>query len=138
MGPAPAGGADPDRSASVCDRKATTCGHWKPPEATCDLFVTVRPCRVRILAMAYHPDDILDERQVAALLHTSVRSLRRWRTEGRGPPFAKVGKNILYRYGGILAWLEGREEREAIAAHERRARWEAKQQKGGHQDRPSE
>lgn len=30
MGPAPAGGADPDRSASVCDRKATTCGHWKP------------------------------------------------------------------------------------------------------------
>lgn len=30
MGPAPAGGADPDRSASVCDRKATTCGHWRP------------------------------------------------------------------------------------------------------------
>ena len=112
--------------------------HMRPLEATCDLSVTVRPCRVRILAMAYHPDDILDERQVAALLHTSVRSLRRWRTEGRGPPFAKVGKNILYRYGGILAWLEGREEREAIAAHERRARWEAKQQKGGHQDRPSE
>jgi hypothetical protein len=72
----------------------------------------------------YDADDILDEQETAAVLHTSVRSLRRWRSEGRGPPFAKVGKNVLYRYGGILKWLERREEREAEAAHQRRAAWE--------------
>jgi hypothetical protein len=87
-------------------------------------MVTVCGWRARIQPVPYDADDILDERQTAAVLHTSVRSLRRWRSEGRGPPFAKVGKNVLYRYGGILKWLERREEREAEAAQERRAAWE--------------
>lgn len=82
--------------------------------------------------MAYDLDDILDEQQTAALLHTSVRSLRRWRTEGRGPPYARVGKNVLYRYAGILRWLERREEREAEAAHQRREAWERRRRRAGH------
>jgi hypothetical protein len=84
--------------------------------------------------MSYRPDDVLDERQVAALLRTSVRSLRRWRTEGRGPPYAKVGNHVLYRFAGILEWLEAREERIAEEAKQRRAKWEAKQK--GSSDEP--
>jgi hypothetical protein len=85
----------------------------------------------------YDADDILDEQQTAAVLHTSVRSLRRWRSEGRGPPFAKVGKNVLYRYGGILKWLERREEREAEAAQERRAAWERRRRAGRGKEPPA-
>jgi hypothetical protein len=84
--------------------------------------------------MAYSPDDILDEAQVAAVLHTSVRTLRRWRTEGRGPPYARVGKQPLYRYRGILEWLQKREEREAVEAHKRREQWERRG--AGRRDRP--
>jgi hypothetical protein len=35
----------------------------------------------------------------------SSRTLRNWRNRRIGPPFIKVGKQILYKWADIEAWL---------------------------------
>src|SRR5690349_4652969 len=41
--------------------------------------------------------DLLTENDVSKRLNVSVASLRRWRLEGRGPAFLKVGCLVRYR-----------------------------------------
>lgn len=38
-----------------------------------------------------------------------VETLRKWRTQGYGPPAAKTGRSLLYRKAGIDEWLAERE-----------------------------
>lgn len=38
----------------------------------------------------------IDEKQVAVLLHVSVKSLQGWRYRGAGPKFAKFGRSVRY------------------------------------------
>ena len=51
-------------------------------------------------------DKILNERETADFLNCSVAALRRWRQEGRGPSYYRVGKLIRYGSGDIEAYLE--------------------------------
>ena len=46
--------------------------------------------------------------RLAARLDRSQRTLERMRNCGSGPPFAKAGKKILYRWSDVEAWLEER------------------------------
>jgi Helix-turn-helix domain len=48
----------------------------------------------------------LDQRGTAELLHLSERTLERFRLEGRGPVFMKLGKRVMYALPDILAWAE--------------------------------
>jgi hypothetical protein len=41
-------------------------------------------------------DLLMDEATAAAALLLSVRTLQRWRVEGRGPKFVKLGKRVFY------------------------------------------
>jgi excisionase family DNA binding protein len=50
-------------------------------------------------------EELLTETETAALLHVSVRTLRRWRQQGSGPPAHKAGRRVLYAKGEVLAWL---------------------------------
>jgi hypothetical protein len=36
----------------------------------------------------------------------SVRTLRNWRTRRTGPPFVRLGRNVLYPIDGFAAWLK--------------------------------
>ena len=36
----------------------------------------------------------------------SSHSLRRWRSEGRGPSYLRVGRNIFYRVSDLDTWVE--------------------------------
>ena len=36
-----------------------------------------------------------------------VKTLERWRGEGRGPAFCKLGRRVLYRRDDLLAWAVG-------------------------------
>jgi hypothetical protein len=56
-------------------------------------------------------DDYILEADLAADLAVSKRTLKRWRDEGRGPSFTKVGARILYRCTAIADWLREREQR---------------------------
>ncbi len=51
-----------------------------------------------------HPT-LLTDRHVAEQLGISPLTLARWRYEGRGPVFLKIGKAIRYRQADVDAWL---------------------------------
>ena len=38
----------------------------------------------------------LTERQLAEAWNMSVRTLQRWRVEGKGPPFVRIGRAVRY------------------------------------------
>lgn len=49
---------------------------------------------------------VLDEKKTAHALDMSPRTLQRWRLEGRGPAFVKLGKKVVYRREDLVAYLE--------------------------------
>jgi hypothetical protein len=49
------------------------------------------------------------EAELAKLRGVHERTVIRWRERGEGPPFAKIGKTILYRRGAVADWLRSRE-----------------------------
>lgn len=51
---------------------------------------------------------LLDERETAAFLKISVRTLQDWRLSQAGPPFIRVGRNVRYRRSDIMGWIEDR------------------------------
>jgi excisionase family DNA binding protein len=50
--------------------------------------------------------ELLTQQQLADELQVSVRTLERWRQEGTGPAFIRVGRSPRYRRSDIDAWLE--------------------------------
>jgi predicted DNA-binding transcriptional regulator AlpA len=51
---------------------------------------------------------LLTQRETAAILAISVRSLERMRMAGGGPRFIKVGHCVRYRPADVEAWIAGR------------------------------
>jgi len=52
---------------------------------------------------------LLDEKQLASLLHISVASARRWRLLRQGPRFLKIGASaVRYDPDDLAAWLASR------------------------------
>lgn len=35
----------------------------------------------------------------------AIQTLARWRHEGKGPPYSKSGRKVVYRGADVLAWL---------------------------------
>ena len=57
---------------------------------------------------ATRPGDLVDEREAAAILRASVRTLRNWRWRGDGPRYRKLGKRLVrYARTDLLAFIEG-------------------------------
>lgn len=46
--------------------------------------------------------DLLTERMLAQRWHCSVSRLQRWRADGRGPSYLKIGGKVLYRREDVL------------------------------------
>jgi predicted DNA-binding transcriptional regulator AlpA len=44
--------------------------------------------------------------EAAQALGTGEATLERWRTEGVGPPFCKIGHRVAYRRKDLEAWVE--------------------------------
>lgn len=57
--------------------------------------------------------DYLTPKQVANRLNITVRTLRRWRQSGGGPPWMRLEGRIRYQTTDLTAWLD--ERRGAIA-----------------------
>jgi excisionase family DNA binding protein len=51
-------------------------------------------------------DKLLTQQQLADELEVSLRTLERWRQQGTGPAFIRVGRSPRYRRADIDAWLE--------------------------------
>lgn len=50
---------------------------------------------------------LLSDREVADACAISVATLRKWRSQGRGPRFLKIGALVRYRPEDICAWIDG-------------------------------
>ena len=48
---------------------------------------------------------LYNEKELAAKLAVSLPTLRRWRTEGRGPRFVKLSACVRYRHEDVEAGL---------------------------------
>ena len=54
------------------------------------------------------PGDLLDEKEVAAILKCGINTLRNWRSLKKGPPFVKVGERLVrYRRADLAAFVTG-------------------------------
>jgi hypothetical protein len=53
-------------------------------------------------------DGLLNEKEAAASLNVSVAATRKWRVQGRGPAYLKLGKLVRYRPEDINEWLSTR------------------------------
>jgi hypothetical protein len=49
------------------------------------------------------------EEELAKQLNVQVRTLRKWRRAGAGPPYVKVGREVHYRDEACAAWLKSQE-----------------------------
>ena len=54
-------------------------------------------------------DQLLTEAEVADYLRISLATIRRWRAEGTGPPWLRVGRGIRYSRRSLDAWVERQE-----------------------------
>jgi predicted site-specific integrase-resolvase len=52
-------------------------------------------------------DNHLDENRLAKRWSMSPRTLQRWRQDGKGPPFLKLGGRVIYRVSDIETWERG-------------------------------
>lgn len=54
---------------------------------------------------------LLNPSNTAQMLCISELTLRKWRWEGNGPSFIKVGRKVAYRLEDIQEWVEKRVRR---------------------------
>lgn len=47
---------------------------------------------------------LMRERELARRWNKSVRTLQRWRSEGYGPPYIRIGGTVHYRVQDVLAF----------------------------------
>jgi predicted DNA-binding transcriptional regulator AlpA len=58
---------------------------------------------------ARQPIEYIDEDELDERYHIRPRTAQRWRAEGGGPPFVRLGKRrIAYRVADVEAWLAER------------------------------
>lgn len=53
----------------------------------------------------------LSEYQAAAELQQSLRTVRLWRQQGRGPAWLKIGRRVFYSRTALLNWIASLETR---------------------------
>jgi predicted site-specific integrase-resolvase len=51
---------------------------------------------------------LLTPTQVADRLHVSTRTLERWRCDGYGPPYRKLGRKVVYEQSELNEWCAGK------------------------------
>ena len=59
--------------------------------------------------------DNIPEQELADELGRTVRTLQRWRSERTGPPFIRLGRQILYRREAVREWLKSLEQEQPRA-----------------------
>lgn len=59
--------------------------------------------------LKHHPtDQLFDQDELSTRWHKSPRTLERWRMNGAGPPYIKLGAQVRYRESDAELWLRSR------------------------------
>ena len=59
--------------------------------------------------MQFTRDNLLTPAEVSLLLGAAEKTLANWRCERTGPPFLKVGRNVIYSRASVERWLDRQE-----------------------------
>ena len=57
---------------------------------------------------------LVPSKDAPAHLGVAEQTLARWRSEGHGPPYIKLGKKVYYRAGDLRAWVDASRVNSAI------------------------
>jgi excisionase family DNA binding protein len=52
-------------------------------------------------------ESLVTEDEAASLLRVSLTSVRRWRRDGRGPVYRKIGRSVRYRREDLADFIAG-------------------------------
>ncbi len=64
------------------------------------------------------PQRLLNEHEVASSCSISVLTLRKWRSQKRGPQFVKIGALVRYRPEDVDAWIAEQKAQQDVARPE--------------------
>ena len=57
----------------------------------------------------HEDDELLDEKEAAAILNVSVGTLQVWRSTKRYPlPYTKIGRSVRYKRSSLMRFIESR------------------------------
>lgn len=56
-----------------------------------------------------HSNPLLTTEEAADVLKNSSRTLIRWRNEGSGPPYCRIGRRIRYKFDSLNSWITEQE-----------------------------
>lgn len=73
-----------------------------------DLRVQALAARLEQSRHWVSPDLRVREPVAAEVLGVTARTLQRWREAGIGPAFVVIGRNVTYRLGDVLQWVDER------------------------------
>ncbi len=59
---------------------------------------------------------IIRAEEVPGFIGIARQTLARWRHEGNGPLFVKLGRRVFYRSGDLKAWIEKRTRQNTVSA----------------------
>ena len=65
-------------------------------------------------------ENLLTTAQAAEAIKQRPATMTKWRSEGKGPPYLKLGRACYYRPEALRQWLAA-QERAPRSAHDRRA-----------------
>lgn len=64
-----------------------------------------------------YQEDVITESDLARTARVSIGVLRKWRREGRGPRFLKLGRLVRYRIGDVQQWFDARAVDKDLTGH---------------------
>lgn len=67
----------------------------------------MREMSERPLTMSGVLDGYMTADELAGELHLAISTLKGWRVRKTGPPYIKVGRDILYSRDAVRHWLAG-------------------------------
>ena len=50
-------------------------------------------------------NNLLDSADAAAIIGVTTGALAKWRCEGEGPPYLKIGRMVRYRGDALESWI---------------------------------
>lgn len=59
-----------------------------------------------LLSLPENDEILIPSRQMPVYIGLSQQTLARWRHEGKGPEYVKIGRKVAYRAGTVRRWLE--------------------------------
>jgi predicted site-specific integrase-resolvase len=60
--------------------------------------------------MPARPEDLISEKELAERFGRRTPTVKRWRWQGRAPPFYRVNGRIYYSWPEVEEWLKMRRE----------------------------